>query len=258
MAIIRHSGEQSENFRKGDVMSIGSRLVVAFMSALVLSACATQPEIPYDKSQAANIKTIGILTPSMPGKPTIWLASDIGQSFGLIGALVDASIQAHRDDVFWKSIDGDQHPPRTAFLNALSGSLRQRGFAVQEVAVTRPDGKFLSAYPKSGGGVDAYLDIAFIGSGYGYVAAAMGKATPFRPFAYVQCRLVRASDGATLMEDTVLDNPINAPKTVVTVAPDPSYAFTNFDALNADPTKAVAGMDEAFQKAADTVGDLLH
>lgn len=239
-------------------MSIGSRLAVTLLSALVLTACATQPEVPYDKSQAANIKTIGILTPSMPAKPTIWLASDIGQSFGLIGALVDAGVQAHRDDAFWKSIDGDQHPPRTAFLNALSASLRQRGFVVQKVAVTRPDGKLLSAYPKSSAGVDAYLDIAFTGSGYGYVAAAMGKATPFRPFVYVQCRLVRASDGATLMEDTVLDNPINAPKTVVTVAPNPTYEFTNFDALNADPTKAVAGMDDAFQKAADTVGDLLH
>lgn len=239
-------------------MSIGSRLAITLVSALVLSACATQPEIPYDKSQAANIRTIGILTPSMPAQPTIWLASDAGQSFGLIGALVDAGVQAHRDEVFWKSIGGDQHPPRTAFLNALSASLRQRGFAVQEVAVTRPDGKLLSVYPKSGGGVDAYLDIAFTGSGYGYVAAAMGKATPFRPFVYVRCRLVRASDGATLMEDTVLDNPINAPRTVVTVAPNPTYEFTNFAALNAAPNQAMAGMDDAFQKAADTVADLLH
>ncbi|MGH8288023.1 MAG: hypothetical protein ACREV7_03220 [Steroidobacteraceae bacterium] len=106
--------------------------------------------------------------------------------------------------------------------------------------------------------MDAYLDIAFTGSGYGYVAAGMGKATPFRPFVYVQCRLVRASDGATLMEDTVFDNAINAPKNVVTVSANPAYEFTNFDSLDADPEQAVAGIDDAFQETAATVGNLLH
>lgn len=234
------------------------RLAAIAAAGLLLCSCASQPEIPFDKSQASNIKTIGVLTPSMPEKPEIWLASDVGQSFGLIGALVDAGMQANRDSAFWKSIDGDKNPPRAAFLNALSASLHDRGFAVKQIAVHRPDDKFLNTYPKSGDGVDAYLDIVFSGTNYGYVAAGIGKSTPYRPYVYVNCRLVRASDGTILMQDIVLDNSVNVPKDVVTVSANPDYAFTNFDDLNGDPNKAVAGMDDAFRRTADSIGNLLR
>lgn len=175
-----------------------------------------------------------------------------------MGALIDAGVQAHRDDAFWKAIDGDKNPPTAAFLDALSASLEARGFAVKQVAVTRPDGNLLSDYPKSADGVDAYLDVVFTGSAYGYVAAGVGKSLPYRPYVYMQCRLVRASDGATLMQDTVLDNAIFAQKNVVSLSANPDYVFTDFTALNADPKKAVAGMDDAFRKATDTIGNLLH
>lgn len=239
-------------------MSTRVRLAIVMMAGLLLSACATQPEIPYDKSQATNIKTIGILTPSMPQKPNVWLASSPGQSFGLVGALVDAGAQAHRDEAFWTAIDGDKNPPTAAFMDALSSSLKARGFAVKQIAITRPDGDLLSAYPKPTDGVDAYLDVVFTGSAYGYVAAGVGKSLPYRPFAYVQCRLVRASDGATLMQDTVLYNAIVAQKNFVSLSANPEYEFTDFTALSTDPKKAVAGMDDAFRKATDTIGNLLH
>lgn len=237
-----------------------SRLQLAAVLAVsvLLCSCASQPEIPFDKSQAANIKTIGILTPSMPEKPAVWLASDVGQSFGLIGALVDAGMQANREAAFWKSIDGDKNPPRAAFLNALAASLHDHGFEVKQIAVNRPDDKFLKTYPEPRDGVDAYLDVVFAGANYGYVAAGIGKSTPYRPYAYVNCRLVRASDGATLMQDIVLDNSVNVPKDVVTVSANPDYSFTNFDALNGDPNKAVAGMNDAFRRTADSIGNLLR
>lgn len=240
-------------------MSAKVRLAAALAAGLLLSACATQPEIPFDKSQATNVKTIGILTPAMPAKPTVFLASDVGQSFGLVGALVDAGVQAHRDDAFWKSIDGTRNPPAPEFVDALSAALRARGYAVKQIPVTRqPNGSFLKTYPQASQGVDAYLDVAFTGNAYGYMAAGMGKSTPYRPYAYMECRLVRASDDTTLMQDIVLDNPIGSMKNVVSVSPDPAYVFTNFDALVADPKRAVAGMDDAFTKSADTIGDLLR
>lgn len=248
----------NNNHDQGTLMSVSFRIAAIAAAGLLLCACASQPEIPFDRTQASNIKTIGLLTPSMPQKPTIWLASDIGQSFGLIGALVDAGIQAHRDDAFWHSIDGAAHPPRAAFLDAITKSLRAQGYQVRVVTVARPDGDFLKRYPASGNHVDAYLDIAFSGSGYGYVAAGMASSTPFRPFVYLTCRLVRASDGATLMRDTVLDNSINAQKNAVAVSANPAYEFTNFDMLNAHPKRAAAGMDDAFQKTANAIGDLLR
>jgi hypothetical protein len=239
----------------GGLMSSRARLAAVLVSGLVLRAWAAQPEIPYDRSQAGNIKTIGVLTLPMPSEPTIWLASDSHQMFGLVGALVE---QNHRDAAFWnamRSIGGEEAFPAPALLAALSSALGAAGFAVKQVPVARPDGKFLRTYPKADGGVDAFLDIAFEGYGYGYVAA--GRGTPFRPYVYLRCRLVRASDGATLMQDAVLYNPINAPNDAVVLSPNPSYEFTNFESLDGDPRKAVAGMDDAVENAASTIGGLL-
>ncbi len=239
-------------------MPIRMRLGVVGALAAMLCACATQPEIPFDKTQASHLKTIGIVTPSMPDKPTVWLASDVGQSFGLIGALVDAGIQAHRDAVLWNAIDGVRNPPRTAFVNALEASLRRQGFDVKMIEAQRPDGHYLKTYPRTHDPIDAYLDVTFIGGGYGYVAAAMGKATPYRPFVYLHCRLVRASDGATLMQDAVFDNAIGAPKDTVTISANPTYQFTDFAAMRSHPQDARNGMDDAFRTTANMIGTLIR
>ena len=64
---------------------------------------------------------------------------------------------------------------------------------------------------------------------------------------------MRANDDAILMQDTIYYNAINAPDKVVTIAPDPAYAFTDFDTLMADPTKAVGGVRVAMEQSADTL-----
>lgn len=234
------------------------RLVAIGVLGAMLCACATQPEVPFDKAQSSHVKTIGIVTPSMPEKPTVWLASDVGQSFGLIGALVDAGMQAHRDATFWKLIDGDRNPPRAAFVDALEDSLRRQGFDVKVIEVPRPNGDYLRSYPRTQEAIDAYLDVTFVGGGYGYVAAAMGKSTPYRPFVYLHCRLVRASDGVTLMQDAVFDNAIGNPKNTVTVSASPTYRFTDFDAMRKHPKEAAAGMDDAFRATTNMIGTLMR
>jgi hypothetical protein len=230
----------------------------AIAVAIGLAGCATQPEIPFDKTTGSDIKVIGVVTPDMPGKPTVWLASDVGQSFGLVGALVDAGLQSSRDSKFWTMMTNANFNPQSAFIDALQKSLTAHGFTAKLVPIDKRDSGYLKQYPPVGPDkVDAYLDTSFIGTGYGYVAAGIGSSTPYRPFIYLNCRLVRASDSSVLMQDTILYDPINAGTKIVTISPDPAYTFTDFDAMEADPKNAVAGVDKSFNTTADTLAGLL-
>jgi hypothetical protein len=145
--------------------------ILALAALVCLAGCASQPEIPFDKT-AASVHTIGVLTPVMQEKPTVWLATDLGQSFGLVGALIDAGMQEAREKKMWALLVDQKMNPRDQFSSVLRQSLEADGFAVKPINVERQDDKYLKAYPSAAeNGVDAYLDIV-VGQ-YGYVAAGI-------------------------------------------------------------------------------------
>lgn len=229
------------------------------MAALVcLAGCASQPEIPFDKT-AASVHTIGVLTPVMQEKPTVWLATDLGQSFGLVGALIDAGMQEAREKKMWALLVDQKMNPRDQFSSVLRQSLEADGFAVKPINVERQDDKYLKAYPSAAeNGVDAYLDIV-VGQ-YGYVAAGIASSTPYRPFVYLNCKLVQATTGAVLMQDSIYYNPV-APfgqGKNVSISPDPAYTFVNFNAIENAPQQGAAGLTAAFHATSDSIGRLLR
>ncbi|HXC54016.1 MAG TPA: hypothetical protein VNU97_01855 [Rhizomicrobium sp.] len=220
-----------------------------------LAACGTLPEIPFDHVANPGIKKIGLLQPQMDSTPNVILASDVGQSFGLIGALVDASMLANRNKSFAALLAAQGVKPDAVFLDDVKAALGAHGYAVSDTPTTRSGSGLLKDYPK-GGDVDAYLDVAVFN--YGYIAAGIAKSNPYRPFVNVRCRLVRASDSAVLMEDSIIYNPIGAPQKTVTLSPDPAYAFADFDTLTADPALAVKGLDAALTGTATAIGTLVQ
>jgi len=232
----------------------------ACLALAALTACATEREIPFDHAANSGIKTIGVLQPSMSPTPTILLASDIGQSLGLVGLLVDASMQANRDKQFGELMSAQGVKPDANFLADVHAALAAHGYSVTDVPEARPSADLLKTYPKGGtDGVDAYLDIAIVN--YGYVAAGIGDSTPYRPFVGAHCRLVRASDGAVLMQDVVVYNPVvtaGPQPRAVTISPDPAYTFKDFDTLTADPANAMKGMNVALGDAATSIGTLVQ
>lgn len=230
-------------------------LAVAAFVAIALSACQTLPQIPYDRATAGDIKTINVPTPAMPQRPNVVLASTVGQSFGLIGALIDAGMQSSRESDFEAVIKAQNFSGKEAFFLHLDGALTSAGYTPQHHEVARERGGFLKEYkapadPKG----DAYFDIVMQ---YGYIAA--GLSTPYRPYVYLNCKLVRVSDKAVLMQKSIFYNPLNgAPEQAVTIPPDPAYEFTDFDALKGDPERAVKGLDSAFAQVAGTIGTMLR
>lgn len=226
---------------------------------LVLAGCASLQEIPYDRQAAGQIKTIGIITPHFPEDAQVVLATTVGQSLGLIGALVDAGMQAARDSDFNKIVAGANYSAKTEFLRRLSQGLEGQGYTLVTVDAARPKMDFLKTYPAAA--VDAYLDIVV--SGYGYIAAGIGSDTPYRPYFMLKTRLVRATDSAVLMQDTVIYNPYivqgnSQGANAVTVSPDPQYLFPTFTNLKANPELAMKGLRDAVDKSAEATFTLLR
>ena len=231
-------------------------MAATIAAVLVVAGCAA-PEIPFDRSATPEIKTIGLIDPAFPTGPSVVLASSVGQSFGLIGALVDAGMQSSRELDFTKVIVSHNFVAQETFTKSLAASLEKQGYVVSAMPLKHDKTDFLSHYPPpEDGKPDAYLDVVV--AAYGYVAAGIGSSTPYRPAVALRVRLVRAKDASVLMQDAVFYNPVNATTKVVTISPDPNYVFTNFDALIGSPDKAVDGVRIAIEESARTTGGLLH
>lgn len=227
---------------------------MAAIVAVVMSACQSMPQVPYDRATAGNIKTIHVVTLAMPERPGVVLASTVGQSFGLIGALIDAGMQSSRESDFEEVAKAQNFDGKATLLRHLDASLAAGGYAIARGDIVRKKQDFLEAYSQPAGApADAHLDIVVH---YGYYAA--GISTPYRPFVSLTSKLVRASDKALLMQRSVFYNPLGvAPEQTVTIAPDPAYEFADFDALKGNPEKAVKGLDVALEQVAGAMGTLL-
>jgi hypothetical protein len=228
-------------------------LLVAVVAAL-LSACQTLPQVPYDRATAGNIKTINVVTPAMGAEANVALMSTVGQSFGLVGALIDAGMQASREDDFEAMAKAQNFSGRDAFAKHLDGALAASGYVVAHDTVNRPQRDFLSGYKQPATvAAEAHLDVVV---NYGYYAS--GLSTPYRPFVSAAAKLVRNSDSALLMQKSIFYNPLNAaPEQTVTVPPNPAYEFSDFDTLKSNPEKAIKGLDEALAQVAAAMGTLV-
>lgn len=234
------------------------RVAVAAAAAVLLAGCAAAPEIPYDRGTAGEIHSIGILTPSFPEKPTVFLASTPGQSFGLVGLIIDTSLQTSRESHFTTLLQERSFSEQDCFVASLTAGLQAQGYTVAVVPFKRETRQeFAVKYPTGPApDVDAYLDL--VATTYGYMATGIGADTPYRPWLEVRARLVNARDGSVLMQDIVVYNPLNGRDHVVTIAPDPARQYYNFNSLMADPDGAVVGLRLATEQSAQTVSKLLQ
>jgi hypothetical protein len=233
---------------------VAAMMLIAFAT---LGGCAKTPEIPFDHTAAPEIQKIGVITPQMPKDAAVILATSVGQHFGIIGALVDASLRSNRESKV-KIILSDQGFVAADILaKSLNDRLTAEGYIVTAIPMTRGSADYIKVYPKADEtNVDAYLDIVVVG--YGYIAAGTGDSTPYRPAVAMRVRLVRARDSAVLMQDAVLYNPYNATTHEVTVAPDPDYVFVDFDTMTSDPQKMTAGLRIAIEQSMDATAKLLR
>ncbi|HEV2530296.1 hypothetical protein [Phenylobacterium sp.] len=230
------------------------RFMVA-LAALSLTACAS-PYVakPFDRA-AASVQTLGLAGDAVPEKAMAYESASVGSNFGLIGALVDAGIQSSRQNAVNNALQGASFDPEARLQARLVGQLAAEGYKVQPLpTAARPKREFLATYG-SDQEVDAYLDVVL--ASYGYLSAGAGK--PFRPTAYANVRLVSAKDPTkTLMQNRIVYNPLLAEKGVITLTPNPAYAFNNRADLLADPKRLAAGIEDALDQVADAAAQLVR
>lgn len=235
-----------------------TRWIGILLVAVSLGGCAV-PKVPFDRSAATHVKTIGIVTPGFPTGPSVELATTVGQSFGLIGALVDVAMLAERNSRFSKVLEQQSFNAMDIYTKHLSDTLAARGYIVKMIPMKREGIDFVAAYPPvADTQVDAYLDTVVVS--YGYISAGIGPNTPYRPRFLVRARLANATDTAVLMQDAVIYNhvgPAAIQAQAVTLSPDASHRFDTFDILVADPDNAVRGLRLATEQSAEAISHLL-
>ncbi len=232
-------------------------MLAAFGIAASLAACA-KPEIPFDKGATGDVKTIGLLTPGYPKEAKVVLATSVGRNLGLLGALVDAGMESAREDHFNALLQAQHFSVQDAIAQNVTKDLEALGYKVVPVPVTRSSDKdYLASYPHGGDPqIDAYLDLVTVA--YGYVASGIKDESPYRPSVIMLAKLVSARDAAVLMQDKIVYNPVNTPDKTITIAPDPDFAFVDFDTLMAAPEKATKGLQVATEQSALNLSQLLR
>lgn len=231
------------------------RKLVGLVAALSLGACAS-PYVatPYDRA-AAGVTGIALVEDSLPEKAIAYEVASVGSNFGLIGALIDTGIQLERQEAVNNALAGVEFDAEGELETRLISALSAEGYRVAPLpGDARKKRDWLESYPAAPTGTDAYLDIAVIH--YGYMSSGAGQ--PFRPTVGAKVKLVSVANGATLMENQIVYNPLNTVQGIVTIAPNPAYAFQNRSDLLADPARLAAGIEDALNQVADTATQLLR
>lgn len=232
------------------------RLLALLTLASLLGACAAPKYRPYDPAARTKVMSIGLLTPAVSDTVAVRMEVHPGQSFGVVGMLIAEGDMEGKTGQFTRAAKGKGFVCSKTFLEQLDAGLRGGGYDVKTIEVTRPHHEyaFLDQYPKADGSVDAYLDLYT--DVVGYIAA--GGGTPYRPTVYLNVRLVRATDHKVLYQDRITYNAFGDGDGAITLSPDKGYEYWNFDALVADPARALEGLQIAMRATGDELARQLR
>ncbi len=220
----------------------------AIVLLVAVTACApTNFTIPYDRA-ATRVQTIGLVTPFIKPEGQALLANGAGQSFGLLGALVEAGVQSNRDSRFNAVLRQQQFSAINELNDRLRAALEAKGYQVVIIPVPRSGTDFLRTYPASPAPVDAYLDVTV--NIYGYLS--IGRSAPYRPAFFGQMQLVDARNNAVLMREG-----INM-RGGVDVQPDPEFNYDDSDVMMASGPRTVQGLRDMFARVTQGMAGVLQ
>ncbi|WP_029889733.1 hypothetical protein [Polycyclovorans algicola] len=232
-------------------------LLLAVLTLGLLSACASLPQQAYDPADRQQIKTIGLLTPSMASDLDVRMMIHPGASFGIVGALIAEGDMSKKSEKFSASVRAHNFSAQREMAQYITAALQRAGYTVVPVSVNRDIGEqtFMESYAIANSPpVDAYLDLYTTLVGY----TAAGATTAYRPTVRLGAKLVRAGDQQTLYTDHIWYNPFGEPKDAITLAASSRFDYDDFDALIADSKRATDGLHEAMTAASEALSQQLR
>jgi hypothetical protein len=230
------------------------KAVLALALLSLVAACAS-PFVakPFDR-EAANVTAIAVVKDTLPEGAGITQVASAASNFGLIGALVDAGIQASDQARLTAVLTTQKFDGEAAFLKALEAKVNERGFTGSVVDVARNPRKrdFVDSFPGQPT-ADAYLDV--VSEGYGYISSGFGA--PYRPAVSVKVRLISSASKQVLMDNLIEYNPLYPTEGAITLSPNPAYSFMNLDEIEQQPEKVAEGLTVALDETAAAIAKLL-
>lgn len=236
--------------------------VAAVAMAMTATACvAPMPkQVAYNKVAHDNIKTIHVLAPS-PVKMQVWLMNSPAASFGLIGALVAAGNEKSRETDMRNVYAPAHFDPLNYFKQQLTSDMSARGYKLVWDNVHADHGQiqrgryhFRKSYAPAKD-ADAILDVEM--PYFGYVAAGVGKSSPYRPTVSLNVEMLSRDAKVTLFRDYYVYNNILNAQNVVAVQVDPAYNYPHFGDLKGAGLKSLDGLKEGIDKLARQVANEL-
>ncbi len=235
-------------------VNLNNRVFLAACAMFSLSACAsTYIGTPYT-APAEPLTQVAIVQDSLPENVMAYQAASVASNFGLLGALVDAGVQASRKDAVNDALETIDYTPEVPFNAYLVEALEEKGITASVLeGEDREDREFLIEYPVSSGQAEAYFDIVVMQ--YGYVQAGGNS---WRPSVFADVRLVDVESGDTLMENRIAYNVVNPPAGVITLSANREFQFANREDMVTNPQRLADGIDDALRTVADTAIGLIR
>jgi hypothetical protein len=211
----------------------------------VLAGCNSFPTQEYNKAGNSRVHVIALAPVGLPDKPQSMTLNAVGNNFGLIGGIVEATRASNASGELVTALAVGNLEYKDYLPQRIISNLQSAGFEVVALTGTRSSGesgKFLSNVPQAPG-ADAVLDV--YANYLGYVAA--GAKTDYRPAVHIEARLLDTKTQKVLFADQIYYNNFapGSARTAITIEPDPKWAFSNRKEMVSNPPDVTRGLREA-------------
>lgn len=223
-----------------------SRAWVAWVALVLLSGCATIQKQAYDRAAHRDVVTVGLLTPHPTAEYPVVNVGHIGNSLGLIGAVVASADRELKTKEFTAAAQARGLDAAKQYEGALKAGLEKLGYRVVLIPVERPRGLFLDSYDTLDPGVDVYVDTN-VGAAY---LAASGSAD-YLPNVGANTRVVKRVSKDIVYREIVNYGYESRAGAAVSVASDPRYRYKDFPTLMANVDDAVEALKIGVAKVAE-------
>ncbi len=228
-------------------------LAVVSIAEVLLSGCASVPNIEADKAAATQIKRIAVLGIREPANVQVVNLGGAAGAFGLVGGLIQGSTNADHSKQFVEAMRQRKTSLSEPMLAAVTQSLKDDGIEVTVAVDQKPK---LAADGKS----DDYSDVrveadAILSVWFGVVGYMSSPySTHYEPWVLVKARLLDAKTKRDIYFKTFCVGYKMKIENVVPLPADPKYRYGSFDDLMVHTSDAVAGLVDCEEIAAKRIG----
>jgi hypothetical protein len=237
-------------------MKLLKKLTTLLAGTALLTGCATGTVVvkPELKAQVRSVALIRV------AEPPAYVANNFGNPgmmFGAVGGAVAGAGAMTVGEKLTQTARGAGFSAAERYTAALEARLRASGYEVRVVEAprARPD-KLIDDYAAvDAQGADAIMDVAL--ESFGYATEHPMFSPHWRPAAQVRVALVTRATQTVVYQEKFMYGYHNPLMSGTNLDAPEIYRFKNREALFADESQLVAGMNDAVDAVVKSVGDAL-